>query len=75
MLQGESETIGQLELYRPLEAIENLQLLDRVALDAGAQTPSHDCQKVHESLTPEQPVDVVFASSEGPMRRLSVAGL
>ena len=49
------------ERHRPREPVELLELLDRVALHAGAQRLPHHGVQVHEALGAQQPVQLVAA--------------
>ena len=46
---------------RPLEPVEGLQLLERIALDAGAHRLADDGVQIDEPLGPQQPVELALA--------------
>ena len=52
---------GLPEVHVAAEAVEGLQGLDGVALDAGPEGVLHDAVEVHEELGPEHPVDLLLA--------------
>ena len=69
---------GIMERQRSREPVELLELLDRVALDAGTQRLTHDGVEIHEALAAQEPVELLGArgvAAHQPLegRRLVVA--
>ena len=60
---------------RPLEPVEGLQVLERVALDAGAHRLADDGVKIHEQLGPQHAVEFVLARGVAAHQALQRGGL
>ena len=60
----------------PLQAVERLEALDRVALDAGPDALAHDAIEIDEHAAPQQPVHLLLARGmalrQAPERSLLV---
>ena len=63
------------QVHRASEAVERLQLLDRVALDRGAQPLPGHAVEVDEHAAPQQPVDLVLAGRVAAHQALDGGGL
>ena len=61
MLDDAEVGSGGGKIYRPGEAVERLQVLDRVLLHARAERVLHDGVKIHEQPGPEHAVGIGFA--------------
>ena len=77
LLEEDDRLVAARDLGRALEPVQLLDLLDRVARDAGAQRLPDDAVEVDEQLLPQPVVDLALArrvlAHEAPQRRALVA--